>query len=89
MAEAGREFGGLDIVVANVSALAIDNTEDAWRKEFEIDVLHTVRTVNAAMPYLEKSKAAAIVVISAPVSEKYTVTAPASTAIHPRGTKPP
>src|SRR5262245_28377334 len=38
---AGR-LGGLDIVIANVSALAVDNTEEAWRKEFEIDVLHTV-----------------------------------------------
>jgi NAD(P)-dependent dehydrogenase (short-subunit alcohol dehydrogenase family) len=62
--DSASQLGGLDIVIANVSALAIDNTEDAWRKEFEIDVLHTVRTVNAAMPYLEKSNAAAIVVIS-------------------------
>ena len=33
--------------------------------------------------------AAAMVVISAPVSEKYTVTAPESTAITPRGANPP
>src|SRR5580704_4423165 len=33
--------------------------------------------------------AAAIVVISAPVSEKYTVTAPESTAVSPLGMKPP
>src|SRR6266436_4498440 len=33
--------------------------------------------------------AAAMVVISAPVSEKYTVTAPASTATQPFGMKPP
>jgi len=62
--DVAREFGGLDIVVANVSALAIGSDEESWRKEFEIDMLHTVRVVNAAMPHLEQSDAAAIVIIS-------------------------
>ena len=31
---------------------------------FEVDMMHTVHTVDAAMPYLEKSDAGAIVVIS-------------------------
>ena len=60
----GEEFGGLDIVVANVSALAVAQDEAAWKAEFETDLMGTVRTVNAAMPFLEKSDAAAIVVIS-------------------------
>jgi NAD(P)-dependent dehydrogenase (short-subunit alcohol dehydrogenase family) len=38
--------------------------EAAWKAEFETDLMATVRTVNAAMPFLEKSDAAAIVVIS-------------------------
>ncbi len=62
--DTAKEFGGLDIVVPNVSALAIDQTEDAWRRAFEVDMLHTVRTVDAAMPSLERSKAAAIVIIA-------------------------
>jgi 3-oxoacyl-[acyl-carrier protein] reductase len=57
-------FGGLDIAIANVSALAIGQDEASWQKEFEVDMMGTVRLVNAAMPYLEKSKAAAIVAIS-------------------------
>ena len=57
-------LGGIDIVVANVSALAISGDEEGWRKGFEVDLMHSVRAVNAAMPYLEKSKAAAIVTIS-------------------------
>ncbi len=57
-------LGGLDIVVANVSALAIGADEESWKKAFEVDMLGTVRLVDAAMPYLEKSKAAAIVTIS-------------------------
>jgi 3-oxoacyl-[acyl-carrier protein] reductase len=57
-------LGGLDIVVANVSALAIPNDEANWQKTFEVDMMGTVRLVNAAMPYLEKSGHAAIVTIS-------------------------
>jgi NAD(P)-dependent dehydrogenase (short-subunit alcohol dehydrogenase family) len=60
----GSEWGGLDIVVANVSALAIGNDIESWRKEFETDLLGTVNLVDAAMPYLEASEAASIVAIS-------------------------
>ena len=61
---AAAALGGLDIVVANVSALAIPNDEANWQKTFEVDMMGTVRLVNAAMPYLEKSGHAAIVTIS-------------------------
>ncbi|ASW03494.1 SDR family NAD(P)-dependent oxidoreductase [Paraburkholderia aromaticivorans] len=57
-------WGGLDIIVANVSALAIGNDIQSWRKEFETDLLGTVNLVDAAMPYLEASRAASIVAIS-------------------------
>ena len=61
---AAAAFGGLDIVVANVSALAIATDEAAWKKGFEVDMMGTVRLVNAAMPYLEASSKPAIVTIS-------------------------
>lgn len=64
VARVGAEWGGLDIVVANVSALAIGNDLESWRKEFETDLLGTVNLVDAAMPYLTASKAASIVAIS-------------------------
>jgi 3-oxoacyl-[acyl-carrier protein] reductase len=64
VAEAGAALGGVDIVVANVSALAIPSDEENWKKGFEIDLMGTVRLVNAAMPLLEKSRHAAIVTIS-------------------------
>lgn len=64
VAEAAQAFGGLDIVVANVSALAIPNDEANWQKTFEVDMMGTVRLVNAAMPYLEQSAHASIVTIS-------------------------
>ncbi|MDA1100838.1 MAG: SDR family oxidoreductase [Proteobacteria bacterium] len=61
---AAGAFGGIDIVVANVSALAIESNEASWRQGFEIDLMHSVRMVEAAMPWLEKSDAAAIVTVS-------------------------
>ena len=61
---AGQALGGIDIVVANVSALAIANDEAGWQRGFEIDMMGTVRLVNAAMPSLERSANAAIVTIS-------------------------
>jgi 3-oxoacyl-[acyl-carrier protein] reductase len=57
-------LGGLDILVANVSALAIGQDDASWKAEFETDMMGTVRAVNAAMPFLEKSPAAAVVIIS-------------------------
>jgi 3-oxoacyl-[acyl-carrier protein] reductase len=62
--EVAADFGGLDIVVANVSALAIPDDEASWNASFQTDLMGTVRLVNAAMPFLEASKAPAIVTIS-------------------------
>jgi 3-oxoacyl-[acyl-carrier protein] reductase len=62
--EAAEALGGLDAVVANVSALAIEQGEESWKTEFEVDLMHSVRTVEAAMPYLERSDAASITTIS-------------------------
>ena len=77
VADAAKALGGIDIVVPNVSALDMGDTEEAWRHEFEIDLMHTVRTVNAAMPYLEKSDAPSIVVISSVSGREVDFTSPA------------
>ena len=58
------ELGGIDIVVSNVSALAIGGDEDSWRNGFQIDMMGAVRLVDAAMPSLQSSDAPAIVTIS-------------------------
>src|SRR3954447_13832366 len=62
-AAAGR-LGGLDAVVANISALAIPDTEANWYTSFEVDLMHTVRLVNGALPHLEASANGSIVAIS-------------------------
>ncbi|MBS0518826.1 MAG: SDR family oxidoreductase [Proteobacteria bacterium] len=58
------EFGGLDILVCNVSALAVGDSADSWEKSFRTDMMHTVNAVAAAVPFLEKSDSASIVLIS-------------------------
>ncbi|MBV9018045.1 MAG: SDR family oxidoreductase, partial [Alphaproteobacteria bacterium] len=70
--EAAETLGGLDIFVANVSALAQGMDEDSWRKGFEIDVMGTVFGIEAALPLLEKSSAGSIVVVgSTAMAEVY------------------
>lgn len=67
------EFGGLDILVANVSALSAAGamTEEAWRAALEIDILGTIRSIDAALPHIEKSDAGAIVAISSVSALQY------------------
>ncbi|MGE3871708.1 MAG: SDR family NAD(P)-dependent oxidoreductase [Parvibaculaceae bacterium] len=77
IAASAKALGGIDILVANVSALAVDQSEEAWHKQFEVDMLHTVRAVNAALPHLEKSKAPAIVVVSSVSGREVDFTGPA------------
>jgi 3-oxoacyl-[acyl-carrier protein] reductase len=58
------EFDGLDIAVANVSALGGSPTEESWRLGMEIDILGTVRMIEAAMPFLEKSTCGSAIAVS-------------------------
>ena len=61
---AAEELGGIDAIICNVSALAVGDTAETWEKSFRTDMMHTVNSVAAAMPYLEKSKSASIAIIS-------------------------
>jgi 3-oxoacyl-[acyl-carrier protein] reductase len=60
---AGR-LGGIDAVVANVSAIAVPDTEENWYAGFEVDLMHTVRLSKAALPHLEATGHGSIVAIS-------------------------
>jgi len=62
--EASAEaLGGIDCVVSNVSGGNAPG-EAGWRANFEYDVLGTVRLVEGALPYLENSDNASIIMIS-------------------------
>ena len=62
--DAASELGGIDGMVCNVSALAVGNTPETWEKSFRTDMMHTVNSIAAAQPYLEKSSSASIVIVS-------------------------
>jgi len=57
-------FGGVDIAIGNASALSVENTPEGWQKGYEVDLMGNVALVDAAMPHLEQSDAAAIVLIA-------------------------
>lgn len=62
--DAAAEFGGIDALVCNVSALSVGDTSETWERSFRVDMMHTVNAVAAAMPYLEKSDSASIAIVS-------------------------
>ena len=64
IAAAAASLGGIDILVNNASGFGGGDTEDGWRKGFDIDVMATVRASNAAIPHIERSGGGAIVNIS-------------------------
>jgi 3-oxoacyl-[acyl-carrier protein] reductase len=61
--EAAEALGGLDIFIANVSALAQSMDDESWRRSLEIDIMGTVAGTEAAIPLLEQSNSGAIVVV--------------------------
>ena len=58
------EFGGIDMVVNSVSALAIPDTEENWYESFNVDMMGTVNLSKLVIPYLEKSDMASLISIS-------------------------
>ena len=53
--ESSAKENGIDVVVANVSALAIPDTPESWQAAFQTDLLALHTLVQTALPYLEKS----------------------------------
>lgn len=64
VAAAAEQLGGIDVVVSNVSALAIGPGEANWRNSFEVDLLGAVRLVEAAREHLLASGTGAVVTVS-------------------------
>jgi len=60
-----EEFGGLDIVINNAGIGAQgtveENSDEEWRRVFEVNVYGVVRVTRSALPYLRLSKHAAVV----------------------------
>jgi NAD(P)-dependent dehydrogenase (short-subunit alcohol dehydrogenase family) len=64
VAHAADRIGGCDIFICFATASGGPPSEQAWRNNFELDVMATYRGVEAAMPFLEKSRAGSIIAVS-------------------------
>ena len=61
--KAAEDLGGCDIFVPNVSGGGGMDSEKNWWRNFEIDVLHTVRGCETLLPALKESGEGAVVLI--------------------------
>ncbi|MFV3077197.1 SDR family NAD(P)-dependent oxidoreductase [Niveispirillum fermenti] len=62
VARMGEALGGIDILIPNVSVGGSMNGEQSWHDAFQVDVLGTLRAVDAALPALEASGQGAITI---------------------------
>jgi NAD(P)-dependent dehydrogenase (short-subunit alcohol dehydrogenase family) len=68
--ESSEALGGLDVLVCNASGGA-GMGEKAWQANFDVDVLHSARSVEAALPALARSDAASVVFIASTAALEY------------------
>lgn len=62
---AAQQLGGIDIVINNTSASAsVEWNDEAWRNNFNVDLMAAVTMNESALPYLEKSDSAAILQVA-------------------------
>lgn len=68
------EYGGIDIVINNASAISITNTSDTSMKKY--DLMNTVNTrgtyllTKVCLPYLKKGRNPQVLMLSPPLSMK-------------------
>jgi len=62
--EAAATLGGVDILINNASGFGGSDDEAGWAVSISVDLLATVRATRAALPFLERSDAGAIINIS-------------------------
>ncbi|HWX50056.1 MAG TPA: SDR family NAD(P)-dependent oxidoreductase [Roseomonas sp.] len=62
--EAAEALGGIDVLVNNASGFGSTDDEAGWAASFAVDMMAIVRASHAALPWLEKSGAGAIVNVS-------------------------
>ncbi|KZS87803.1 short-chain dehydrogenase/reductase SDR [Sistotremastrum niveocremeum HHB9708] len=66
--DSADKFGGLDIVVSNVSALAVPDTPENWALTFQTDIDAAVNLIKLSLPHLEKSTRSPCIITIASVS---------------------
>ena len=76
-AESTRDFvkaavealGGVDILVHNASGFGVGDSEEDWRRSFEVDIMAGVRAVNEALPALKQSGSGSVVFVGSMASK--------------------
>lgn len=67
-----QEFGGIDMLINNASAIQLTNTQNTPMKRFDlmfgVNVRATYAASQAAIPYLKKSDVAHILMLSPPIN---------------------
>ena len=58
------ECGGVDMVVANASALALSDDDASWDACFRVDLMGTVNLCRAAIPHMKNSTVKSLVALS-------------------------
>ena len=73
--EIDREWGRIDIVVANagfsMSARIETLTFEDWRRQLDVNVIGLAQTARYALPYLEKTKGRVVLISSVMASMRY------------------
>jgi NAD(P)-dependent dehydrogenase (short-subunit alcohol dehydrogenase family) len=59
-----ENFGTIDAVVANASALAVEDKPESWEASFRVDLMGTVNLCRAALPHLEHSSVKSLLALS-------------------------
>lgn len=68
VAQACEDLGGCDLFISFGSNGGGPAAEERWKGAFDLDLMATYRGIEAALPALEKSDAASIVVVSTTVA---------------------
>lgn len=62
--QAKEELGSIDILVNNVSALSLGDSEDDWKSSLNVDVLSSVKATREVIPWMIDSGEGSILFIS-------------------------
>lgn len=78
--EAAAALGGIDVLINNASGFGVGDDEAGWAAVTSVDIMATVRASRAAIPFLERSSAAAIVNVSSISGFRASIRTPAYAA---------
>lgn len=60
IADAAHALGGIDVLVNNATGYGFEESDEAWRADFDIDLMAAVRASREALPHLKQSPHACI-----------------------------